>query len=1133
MSNAPVLLDIGTDALAHQAEVDEVKRRMGITHHYFDCWIYGFLENKNFNIDEAVAKLQRRADFEREQLATYNVTDWMMENMRKGIIQVVGNDKAGRVTLYVTTARDKPQSSRREESRMNFDMFVNYATRLRPESKRCQMAMLINQDKSSMMSNLDMTFQADIALRIAKFYPGCVDKMYICKMGRLLSALAKPIFSRLPAIVSDRIIIVSDSDIKNGKLLELYDENVLPIALGGKNDCDKQENYDRFATTVSAYFSQLKAAVLRGDSVKEWELNNLRAGGYIEELSRMDALKRSVIEPGSSMRGATPSLYDTNLLGLDHNTSFSEHSFSQRSPGEVYVDIDDDANLLTCDTVGTEMVRRRNSDLLYRHSIGSVQTTPTQRDLFTEYVTQYATIETFFRISLMEMHEREWLQIVQWELQERRTLCDDEGVIRGDKLLAGLPPALLMVAKGFLWLCLMVNSFFFFVGTCFIALLGVLVLINIFFAMFVKPFQAFLYGAAFIVVACQFVIFCSRGFDVARNTFQGRVIQALKAFGGKALAFQLVIDVGCVVGYFVLFCVMAARYDVLTGLQYSLAYGWIVAVCLIFIYHVVFAFGFRTVNKRSYAHGSRQNNAEATLYLFMEVEMDDESAEDRCPPTEVLLLTLVGVFSVAMGVAWLTGGGFFFLCAVVVAQAVLLLLCTVFMSAHNVGASSNITVCGVFYASMFWMDAVFTMSQNTWYNQWGGSMLAVLFVMLFFVVLGMVSVYGPWKGAVRRWLFRVSWLLLLLHMIGCVVGLLVLNYRTGLFVVALVIHLLLCIVRTNEASNHYGVFTMTAAFTLVLLTCCLMGHSSMRDVYSGSVSNSIMPRYADRFRNVRSSGSGVAAVDWQRSHADNGTFAAPSQVMPPLCLSRFAPTLDIVGMALFAKLGLNLDQVSQDEDLARWFPSYHRISIANMTEENFVHVSAFREETSTRNTTVLVVRPGTDVMLLIESMTMWIDTYALSFFSFLTPAPYVEKLLPYLSFMQDMVPLRWKTSVTATSKTVRRLLGNVETGTSNETYYVVSHGPLGSYAAVVGLQTGVPSLRSIVFSGSPIALSRFDLHLTEETLAQRLLAVQTMQTVFSTWYLRSASTQYIPCRLGGTTCDRINTTIDELNTLCS
>ncbi|KAK7197819.1 CRAL/TRIO domain containing protein [Novymonas esmeraldas] len=1143
MANAPVLLDIGTDAYAHQMEVDEVKRRMGIHHNYFDCWIFGFLENKNFNVDEAIAKLQRRADFEREQLAAYNVTDWMMENMRKGIIQIIGNDKAGRVTLYVSTARDKPVSARREESRMNFDMFVSYGTRLRPESKRCQIAMLINQDKASMMSNLDMTFQADIALRIAKFYPGCVDKMYICKMGRLLAALAKPIFSRLPAIVSDRIIIVSDGDIRAGKLLELYDASVLPVELGGQNDCDHQDNYDRFATNIRDYFEQLKAAVLRGEGVKEWELSNLRASGYAEELSRMDALKRSIIDPSSSLRDQM--LTGTHEPGgcspLGTNGSVTVASFSPRSAARHVVDIDDDANLVTCGTDSVEMNEPQSPALLQLRNSSSAPRTPT-RDLFTDYVSQFATIESFFRLSMTEMHEREWLQVVQWEVQERQRLLHDSGLIQGDKLLAGLPPSVLLVAKGFLWLCLMITSFFFFIGTCFIALLGVITLVNIFFAIFVQPYHVFLYGAAFVVVAAQFVIFCSRGFDVARNTFQGRVVQAFKAFGAKALLCQLTIYVGCTIGYFVLFCVMAARYDVLTGLQYSLAYGWIVAVCLIFVYHVVFGFGLRTVNKRSYAHGSRQNNAETTLYLFMDVEMDDEHMEDRCPPAEVMMLTMVGVVSVAMGVAYLTGGGFFFLCAAIVAQAMLLLLSTTFMTARSVSSSSDITICGVFYASMFWMDAIFTMSQNRWDGGWGNSLLTVLFIMLFFVITGMVSVYGPWKGSVRRWLFRLSWVLLLLHLIGCVAALLVFNYRFGLFVLALAVHLLLCVVRTNGASSHYGVFTMSASFTLALLACCILGHSSAVDTYSGVASDVLLPNYARRFRGSSASLSSRSQSTLSRLDAlSSAPFPSSSTssdsgsdegigALPPLCLTVFGPTLDLVGMALFTKLGLNEDRAAQDVDLGRWFPSFRRMAVPDVVDANVLRMDAFREETTKVNTTVVAVRPGSDLMLLIESMTMWIDTYALSFFSFLMPAIYVDLLMPYLNFVQQMLPLRWETSIDHTASVVRTLLLNLRG--DREVIYLVGHGPIGSRAAVIGLQTQ-SNVNSVVFSGPPIVQSKYGLNITADVLARRLLSVQTMQTVFSTWYLRTASMQFVPCSLGGTICDRIDTMVQELNHLCT
>lgn len=270
------LVDLGDVAVSHRDEIEEVKRQIGITHGYFDAWMYGFLENKKFNIEETVAKLHRRFAMEVSELATYEITDYMRDSLRKGIIQDVGVDKAGRVAFYIYTKRDTPQSKYRSQQRQTFDMFVSYGTRLRKENMRCQMVMLINQDGASVFRNVDMSFQADVALRISKFYPGGVDKMYICNMGSTLAAFAKPIFRTLPPIVSDRIQIIDSSDMKNNVLLDLVDASVLPVALGGKNECDTEGRHQAYAKRIEAYYNELKVAVNeRGLTVKEWELEKL------------------------------------------------------------------------------------------------------------------------------------------------------------------------------------------------------------------------------------------------------------------------------------------------------------------------------------------------------------------------------------------------------------------------------------------------------------------------------------------------------------------------------------------------------------------------------------------------------------------------------------------------------------------------------------------------------------------------------------------------------------------------------------------------------------------------------------------------------------------------------------------
>lgn len=270
------LSELGPIAVSHREQLEEVKAELGIPHGYFDAWLYGFLENKKFDIRETVAKLRRRFEMEINVLSTYEFTDHMRQSLRSGIIQEIGYDKLGRVAFYVYTKRDTPQAKYRDESRMTFDMFVSYGTRLRQDNKRSQMVMLINQQDSSFFKNIDIGFQGDAALRISKFYPGMVDKIYVCKMGSTLSMMAKPIFTRLPAVVSERIQIITEGDIKKGTLLEFFDKSVLPRELGGDNDCDTESHWIQYAEDVENYYSKLKRAVReRGKTVKEWELEEL------------------------------------------------------------------------------------------------------------------------------------------------------------------------------------------------------------------------------------------------------------------------------------------------------------------------------------------------------------------------------------------------------------------------------------------------------------------------------------------------------------------------------------------------------------------------------------------------------------------------------------------------------------------------------------------------------------------------------------------------------------------------------------------------------------------------------------------------------------------------------------------
>lgn len=257
---------------AHRAALEAVKQAVGINHHYLDSWIYLFLCNKGQDVTEAVAKLQRRDAMERTVFAHYEMTPSLRESMRSGIAQYIGRDKAGRPILYFTTVRDTPTVEQRPERQANLDMILSWAARCDPMNPTSTVTWLVNQQDASMIKNTDLIFQKDMALRISKFFPGVVGRMYICNMGTALTFVMKPLLKQLPKGISECLHVFSGNDIQRGKLRELIDESVIPVALGGSNDCDHPHNYELFASSIESHFDRCMTALSQGISIKDMEV---------------------------------------------------------------------------------------------------------------------------------------------------------------------------------------------------------------------------------------------------------------------------------------------------------------------------------------------------------------------------------------------------------------------------------------------------------------------------------------------------------------------------------------------------------------------------------------------------------------------------------------------------------------------------------------------------------------------------------------------------------------------------------------------------------------------------------------------------------------------------------------------
>lgn len=1066
LSETPVLLDRGSTALAHQSEVDDVRNQLKIPHNYFDCWIYGFLENKNFNKAETVAKLRRRDDMEKSELEQIEITDWMKKNMAEGIIQVIGADKEGRVVFYVRTARDKPSKNHRAESRKVFDMFVSYGTRLRAESKRCQLVMLINQQDASLWSNVDMSFQADIALRIAKFYPGCVDKMYICNMNRALSAVTKPLFSRLPAIVSDRIKIISASDIKSGKLLELFDESVLPIEMGGKNECDKQELFDEFSDTMVRHFQELQEAIRKGYSVKEWELMKIQ---------------KSEPNVGSPYRG---SRFQHSMNYTGGGLMYS-NSFSSMEDGKTFNDSLTDPQLHTC--------------VSFDGQSGNVQRyIPTTGFDFME------SMENFFRASIIEGYEREWMEIVKAEFQERTTLERQSGALRHDVILDLLPPSIRLWCRGFLWVCMTVMALFFLLSSIMVSIIAAVNTMYVFFSTLYAPYYIFPYGILLSIICSQFTMLVSRGLELAGSMFSGELIRPLRGLGYKAHVVQILVCVICVLLPFISFMIAfsAGGY---TAFTISCSIGCLITACWMLLFHFIYAFGFQNNSSKSISGGGSSNIAEATIYFFLDVVIDEYRR--RRPTTELIVFSALLIINFAFGLAFILSGNVAFLCVTIFFLVVLFYGVVVSLSIIPSTASSAVALNSSFFTCTVWLHLVFLLSQSSISEEWIGSVVVSILVAIIFMVPSYTALFAVFKRLTGLWVFRIAWITLLALHVGCLVTLYTIDYKAGLFGTALGIHLMICVIRTENAVNYYGALCFGLCFVIMLITCCLDGRNNISETYDSSVSNSLLPDFDARLTALRKT---------------------VARSVSPLCQTFFpgllsADATNIVGASLFAKLANNVNSVTQAQDLAVWFPSFKSVGSEFQTSTG-IATQVFHS--SAANLTFITVSQKQSLTQAIETATLFLESYALSPLSVIIPSYFLINTLKLLSFLKGMSTLSWGRTISELNSFLTDFCTN--SSSPNGSLYIVGYNGAGAIAGLL-LENKVCSSHAVSFS----VPSSFPILLSDTTLlsnlSKRLISVNPVSTLIFSWIATDA-TQALYCPLG--LCESISSVARNLDALC-
>ena len=1077
------ILDLGVQGAQHRERLEEVKRQVGVTHNHFDGWIYNFLENKRFDVPETVAKLHRRTDMERQDLATYQLTDDMLKDMRQGVIQLIGEDKEGRVTFYITTKRDFPKASQREVRRKVFDIWLSFGTRLRRENKRCRIAMLINQEDASMWSNTDMKFQSNIALRISKFYPGVVDKMYVCKMGRTLAALAQPIFAALPQVVSEHIFIVTDSEIKAGKLLQYYDPDVLPIPLGGRNNCDTKENWDKFADIISEYWARLSAGLAAGKSVKDWELEQIMAEEAAEKrrmgatLSTSQALGGS--GPAALLGATTNTLHDDGMMKGSPDTASAVAAARSRSQLVSPSHDADTFDLHTCFSDEDELADME--DVM-------VDFNP-QSSAHPVIIDPFARLEYFMGRARYDIEKEEDIYRVALLM-----LCGSEGKAIGERgedfveeahthvALKRIPAPFRGVTKGCLWLFCMCLSFYFFVATVFLAIVASAMIAQLFYAAFSDWYLVWPAGVTALLLGYHLTLLLSRGFGLVMTAFRGHVVHPLGQCGTFGFVAQMAVFIMVIIAQFIVFVYYAATKDPVTGARISFTSAWMACTIIICVFHLLFPLGVRE-NSVS----NRDGPGSLSLYLFYDITEQENPPRTRRSAIAVSLIPVV--VSLLFGIGFMASGLFFFIIATPIAVAATAVCVCFFARQRDKDFGAPIICANAWFLALMWawvtiVGGTIDLDESRWVAS--VSVTCCVVGVLALLCLATVNIRTR-----RMYLYFVkfNYVLMLLLFITCVVVSYWMHWGFILIMLLLGAHLLLCTTQhhvTNLAGTTLGVIGPLVVFCSIIL----LAHIGIQDSYTSprSYGPVIRPETIVN-RNLRY----------------------------PVCLNRFAANTTVTDLALFSEVVQASDNTTMDIDFNAWFPTY--ISKGLVAYEPAM--ATVYEFEAPNGELVFAFRSPRQQILGLLSLTMWTEAVSLYPIVFSIPKAWIPGLVDFFGWVTKLVDFPARDAM-------ERLSDAVVARAAGRTVVLTGHGVGGAAAAVIAVRHG---LYAVTYSSPALTISRekFDL---SDNLESYLTEIKTSNDALGSIDTEAELLQSFKCEHGIMTCSNIRFLSRDLMRVC-
>ena len=1056
--------------------MQEIKQQLGILTDYYDCWIYAFLANKNYNIEETVAKLIRRADMELNDLATIEVSDWFRTDLSAGSIQYVGCDKEDRITLYCVTCRDFPKADLREKRKKIFDMFMTWATRLRPNNHQCKVTLLVNQRDASVWANSDLSFQASCALRISKFWPGLVDRVYVCCMNRALAAIARPLFQRLPGHLRERIQIYTEAEVEAGKLLEFFDASVLPVPLGGANECDDQTHWTAWANMICDYFIGVRQGLLDGKSVKEYE---------------MELILREEQEAAELASSRPPRVSHSS----GHSTVVPEDDKLVLPPACTPIPIGAaaDGPLVEMADVGAapdEFEDEAEAASIYL---------PNEDPNWPLLVLQDQ--EEFFRHNFCDMFKSQHVEYGEKFMKGVQTIKDDLVESTGAQRLAmKCPgPARAVTRTLVLILCVFI-SLHMLCATLWMLTISCAVLVQLLWGLFVKSYYIFPVGLTILLLAHQCCMYVSRGFEVVHCAFRGRVFHMLRPLGTTALVAQLAFYVAIVVMQVVLFVVYGVVKDALSGFQTSFGSAWLVCGFLIALFHITKPFIPVPEEEKARHH---QPSGGLSLYLFLAISEEQEKEEENVQhmTTQVLLASTPVVVSIIFGLGFILTVQLWYLIAASIMTICAAVAVNHYSTTNYEHHATNLVCVVTWIFAVLWQYIVVSMGLYGWDETWGPAVVVALVISFAFLAVTVAAARLRADTSLHLLVLRVGYGFAAAFLITGIILCFVVHWGLGLFALGMAVHSCCCFIWQPCCMSKLGILVTSVAVLFIFLAIVLLGWS----VYDGEYT---IPESATR-------ASSIVADPYY-----------------PVCLRRWGPItqLSVVDFSLFALLSRSAKEV-QPRDLASFMPDFVYDGI--VAEDNLVQVQSCTHKRT--NATVLSVKTTNDRMLLLQAVAAWTPSAALTWIAEIAPDNWTTRIIGIGSFVDDLLPYPWKRAVDLTVAAVRKVregkgdAQNAAMERREQSVFLTGHALGGAFAGIAGARLHTPT---VILSSPGILYSRYKFDVRLWDLLHYVTNVHPSNGAISGVDDSSENSQTVGCDEDTTTCQDVRFLVCRLLEAC-